>query len=147
MTNQRNTDKQRVAAMAAAPLAVVESDKGLQAMLKVLSDPSEPQAVRLAALQSLGAAAFSVSSFAAGRADYIATLRKVADDPDLELRQRVLGGGAVDDVATRQQRECAEARAAAQERAPGGIGHQLRRILDQQPGIDAGSCVSWIWSR
>src|SRR5712672_4622514 len=85
------TVKQRVAAMAAAPLAVCESDKDLQAMLKVLSDQSEPIAVRLAALQSLGAAAFSVLSFASCRADYIATLRKVADDPDPELRQRVLG--------------------------------------------------------
>jgi hypothetical protein len=85
------TVKQRVAAMAAAPLAVCESDKDLQAMLKVLSDQSEPIAVRLAALQSLGAAAFSVLSFASCRADYIATLRKVADDPDAELRQRVLG--------------------------------------------------------
>lgn len=90
-TNASKTVKQRVAAMAAAPLAVCESDKDLQAMLKVLSDQSEPIAVRLAALQSLGAAAFSVLSFASCRADYIATLRKVADDPDSELRQRVLG--------------------------------------------------------
>jgi hypothetical protein len=90
-TNQSRTVKQRVAAMAAAPLTVLGSDKDLQAMLKVLSDQSEPIAVRLAALQSLGAAAFSVSSFASCRSDYIATLRKVADDPDLELRQRVLG--------------------------------------------------------
>jgi hypothetical protein len=90
-TSASKTVKQRVAAMAAAPLAVCESDKDLQSMLKVLSDQSEPIAVRLAALQSLGAAAFSVLSFASCRADYIATLRKVADDPDAELRQRVLG--------------------------------------------------------
>ena len=90
-TSASKTVKQRVAAMAAAPLAVCESDKDLQAMLKVLSDQSEPIAVRLAALQSLRAAAFSVLSFASCRADYIATLRKVADDPDSELRQRVLG--------------------------------------------------------
>jgi hypothetical protein len=90
-TSANKTVKQRVAAMTAAPLAVCESDKDLQAMLRVLSDQSEPIAVRLAALQSLGAAAFSVLSFAPCRADYIATLRKVADDPDAELRQRVLG--------------------------------------------------------
>ena len=90
-TSQRKTVEQRVAAMVAAPLAVCESEKDLQSMLKILSDRSEPQAVRLAALQSLGAAAFSVSSFASRRTDYIATLRKVVDDPDLELRQRVLG--------------------------------------------------------
>jgi hypothetical protein len=90
-TNANKTVKQRVAAMAVAPLAVCDSDKDLQAMLKVLSDQSEPIAVRLGALQSLGAAAFSVLAFASCRADYIATLRKVADDPDPELRQRVLG--------------------------------------------------------
>lgn len=90
-TNASKTVKQRVTAMAAAPLAVNESDKDLQAMLKVLRDQGEPLAVRLAALQSLGAAAFSVLSFASCRADYIATLRKVADDPEPELRQRVLG--------------------------------------------------------
>jgi hypothetical protein len=90
-TDTSKTVKQRVTAMAAAPLAVCESDKDLQAMLKVLSDQSQPIAVRLAALQSLGAAAFSVLSFASCRADYIATLRKIADDPDAELRQRVLG--------------------------------------------------------
>jgi hypothetical protein len=90
-TNASKTVKQRVAAIVAAPLAVNESGKDLQAMLKILSDQGEPIAVRLAALQSLGAAAFSVSSFASCRADYIATLRKVADDPDPELRQRVLG--------------------------------------------------------
>jgi hypothetical protein len=82
--------KQRVAAMAAAPLTT-SSDKDLQTMLKILSDRGEPIAVRLAALQSLGAAAFSAPAFESCRADYIATLRKVADDPDSELRQRVLG--------------------------------------------------------
>jgi hypothetical protein len=90
-TDASKTVKQRVAAMAAAPLALYESDKDLQAMLKVLGDQSQPIAVRLVALQSLGAAAFSAPSYASWRADYIATLRKVADDPDAELRQRVLG--------------------------------------------------------
>jgi hypothetical protein len=47
--------------------------------------------VRFAALESLQAATFSVDAFAPYRGDYIATLRKVADDPDPELRQRVLG--------------------------------------------------------
>jgi hypothetical protein len=90
-TSSKRTVKERVAAMAEAPLAVCDSDKDLQAMLKVLSDQDEPVKVRLAALQSLGAAAFSVIAFESCRADYIATLRKVADDPNPELRQRVLG--------------------------------------------------------
>lgn len=90
-TSARRTVKQRVAAMAEAPLAVVESDKDLQAMLGVLRNRDEPIKVRLAALQSLGAAAFSVIAFESCRGDYLATLRQVADDPDPELRQRVLG--------------------------------------------------------
>jgi hypothetical protein len=90
-TGVKNTVKQRIAAIAEAPLAVVENEKDMQAMLKVLSNKDEPIAVRLAALQSLQAASFSVVAFESGRADYIATLRKVADDPDPELRQRVLG--------------------------------------------------------
>ena len=47
--------------------------------------------MRLAALQALQAASFSVVAFESCRGDYIATLREVADDPDPELRQRVLG--------------------------------------------------------
>jgi len=90
-TSARRTVKQRVAAMAEAPLAVCESDKDLQAMLKVLRNRDEPLRVRLAALQSLGAAAFSVIAFESCRGDYLATLRQVADDPEPELRQRVLG--------------------------------------------------------
>src|SRR5829696_7204118 len=90
-TSGQRTVKERVAAMREAPQAVCESDKDLQAMLKVLSDKYEPVKVRLAALQSLGAAAFSVIAFESCRGDYIATLRKVVDDPNPELRQRALG--------------------------------------------------------
>lgn len=60
-------------------------------MLSVLRDQAQPIEVRLAALQSLQAATFSVVAFESCRSDYIATLRKVATDPDLEMRQRVLG--------------------------------------------------------
>jgi len=90
-TSPQKTVKQRVAAMAEVPLAVCESDKDLQKTLKVLSNKDEPIEVRLAALQSLQAASFSVVAFESCRSDYIATLRKVATDPDPELRQRVLG--------------------------------------------------------
>src|SRR5262245_10628205 len=90
-TDAKKTVKQRVAAMAKAPLAVCGSDRVLQAMLKVLRNKAEPIEVRLAALQALQAASFSVVAFEPCRGDYIATLREVADDPDAELRQRVLG--------------------------------------------------------
>ena len=52
-TSARKTVKERVAALAKAPLAVCESDKDLQAMLNVLRNKDEPVEVRLAALQSL----------------------------------------------------------------------------------------------
>src|SRR5882762_5268328 len=90
-TSARRTVAERVAALAEVPLAVCESDKNLQAMLSVLRNKDEPIEVRLATLQSLQAASFSVVAFESCRGDYIATLREVATDPDLELRQRVLG--------------------------------------------------------
>ena len=90
-TSARKSVKERVAAMAEAPLAVCENDKNLQAILNVLRNEDEPVAVRLAALQSLQAASFSVIAFESCRGDYIAALRKVAQDPNPELRQRALG--------------------------------------------------------
>jgi len=90
-TSPRKSAAQRVAAMAEAPLAVCEADENLQKMLDVLRNADEPIKVRLAALQSLQAASFSVIAFEACRGDYIAALRQVATDPDPELRQRVLG--------------------------------------------------------
>ena len=60
-------------------------------MLKVLRDRKEHIKVRLAALASLQAASFSVVAFESCRSDFTATLRAVMDDPDAELRQRVLG--------------------------------------------------------
>jgi len=90
-TSEQKPVKQRVAAMAEVPLAVCDSDKDLQSMLTVLTNKDEPIEVRLAALQSLQAASFSVIAFESCRSDYIAALRKVATDPDPELRQRVLG--------------------------------------------------------
>lgn len=90
-TNSEKTPKQRIAAMSEVPLAVCENDENLQAILNVLRNEAEPVPVRLAALQSLQAASFSVISFQPCRADYIATLRKIATDPDPEIRQRALG--------------------------------------------------------
>lgn len=89
--NAARTVEDRVAALAEAPLAVCESDADLQATLGLLRDRDQPVEVRLAALQSLQAASFSVITFESCRSDYIATLREVASDPDPELRQRVLG--------------------------------------------------------
>ena len=90
-TNEKKTTAERAKAFVEAPLAAIESDESLQATLAVLRDRSQPIKVRLAALQSLQAASFSVILFERHREDYLATLREIADDPDPELRQRVLG--------------------------------------------------------
>src|SRR5258708_14710865 len=80
----------RVKAMRAAP-ATWDTEEGIQALLNVLRNRDEPLEVRLAALQSLGAAAFSSAAFESCRGDYIATLRAVAEDPEPALRRRALG--------------------------------------------------------
>ena len=90
-TNEQRTDKQRVAALAGSPLAAFENDQDLEAVLNILRNKDESIAVRLGALESLQAASFSGDAFAPYRGDFLATLRKIADDPDPELRQRVLG--------------------------------------------------------
>jgi hypothetical protein len=90
-TNASKPVKDRVAAMTDLPLAVSDGEENLDAMMKVVRNKEEPIEVRLGALQSLQAASFSSAAFPSVRGDFIATLRKVADDPDPELRQRVLG--------------------------------------------------------
>src|SRR5687768_12279424 len=90
-TGSRRGVSQRVAAMAQHPLTLCEGDDNLQTALNLLRNKEEPIAARLAALQALQAASFSVIAFAPCRGEYIATLHEIVDDPDPELRQRVLG--------------------------------------------------------
>ena len=90
-TNSKKATRQRVAALALAPLAVSGSETDLQRVLKLLANPDEPIEVRFAALDSLQTASFDATTFSSIHSDYIATLRKLAEDPDYELRQRVLG--------------------------------------------------------
>src|SRR5262249_19627736 len=78
-------------AKAAAPVRVAESLKDVRDLLKALRDASKPIEERMATLQSLGAAAFSVANFESLHTDYIAALRDVATDPHEELRRRALG--------------------------------------------------------
>lgn len=89
--NEKKTSAERAKAFVEAPLATIASDDTLQKSLNVLRDPKQPIKVRLAALQSLQAATFSVIEFEPHREEYLATLRELVDDPDPELRQRVLG--------------------------------------------------------
>ena len=90
-TSARGTVKERVEALAEVPLTVCESDKNLQAVLSILRNKEEPVEVRLAAMDTLATAAFSVIAFQACRKDYIAALREVAQDPNPEIRQSALG--------------------------------------------------------
>lgn len=90
-TSGRKSVEARAAALSEAPQAVLESDEHLQSVLGILRDQDEPASVRMAALKTLQAASFSAAEFESCRPDYIATLRQLAEDPHLELRQRVLG--------------------------------------------------------
>src|SRR6059036_3641567 len=90
-TSAKRTTQERVTAMAEAAGATCESDENLQSMLAVLRNKEEPVEVRLSAIESLAAAAFSVITFEPCRNDYIAALREVSQDADLEIRQRALG--------------------------------------------------------
>lgn len=89
-TSTRKPPQERAAALAEAPQAVCESDENLQAVLGVLRNKEEPVKVRLAAMDSLAAAAFSVIVFEPCRKDYIAALREVAQDPNPEIRKNAL---------------------------------------------------------
>jgi hypothetical protein len=78
-------------ASAPAPVQVAENTDDVRRLLKVLCDTSKPIEVRMAALQSAGAAAFSVANFDSVNADYIAALREVSTDSHEQLRRRALG--------------------------------------------------------
>lgn len=80
----------RISALAEMPITGA-SEANLRAVLAVVNNTSEPIAVRLAALQTLQTASFSSAAFPAFRGNYIAALRALTQDPDRELRQRVLG--------------------------------------------------------
>lgn len=89
-TSERGIAKDRIEALAQAPSAVCETDENLQAVLAIILNQDEPVEVRLAAMDTLATAAFSVVAFESCRSDYIATLRKVADDPNPEIRKTAL---------------------------------------------------------
>jgi hypothetical protein len=78
-------------ASAPAPVRVAKDTDDVRRQLKVLCDTSKRIEVRMAALQSLGAAAFSVANFESVHAEYIAALRQVSTDSHERLRRRALG--------------------------------------------------------
>jgi hypothetical protein len=89
VAKRASTRKQKTAAPAAVQVAENISD--VRRALKVLRDTSERIEVRMAALQSLGAAAFSVAGFESTSPEYTAALREVSTDSHEQLRRRALG--------------------------------------------------------
>src|SRR5690348_11464607 len=100
---EQNTDE-RVKAFAGISRAICDDKDKLEEVVKVLQDRSSPQAVRLAALRALQSASFSVVKFAPCRPDYLTALRSLMEDPDPEIRQRVLGILAREQDGYAQQR-------------------------------------------
>jgi hypothetical protein len=87
----RKVSTRKQTAGALASVQVAENTDDIRRLLKVLCDSSKRIEVRMAALQSLGAAAFSVANFDSVHADYIAALREVSTDSHEQLRRRALG--------------------------------------------------------
>src|SRR3954447_12406193 len=95
---------ERVQGLASLTNSVLKDEKSFDTAIQLLTDTTQPSPVRLAALQSLQAASFSVLTFQAHQPEYIAALRKVMDDADPELRQRVLGILSADKDRVAQKR-------------------------------------------
>lgn len=89
VAKKASTRKQTAGAPARVQVAKDTND--VRRLLKVLCDDSKRIEVRMAALQSLGAAAFSVANFESVNAEYIAALRQVSTDSHEQLRRRALG--------------------------------------------------------
>ncbi|HEX8875001.1 MAG TPA: hypothetical protein VF780_10270 [Nitrosospira sp.] len=103
-TNADEEAGKRVAAFARVARAICDGKEKLGDVINVLRDTRSPQAVRLAALSALQSASFSVVKFTPCRPEYLAALRSLIDDPDPELRQRVLGILAREQDGFTQQR-------------------------------------------
>jgi HEAT repeat protein len=90
-SNTELPDNARVEAIAKLTNAVIDDDATFRWMLDLLRDTNASLPVRLAALGAIQAASFSALAFSARRPAYLAALRSVVDDPELEMRQRALG--------------------------------------------------------
>jgi hypothetical protein len=103
-TNAAHDPGERVKAFSMAGRALCDDKENLDEVIKVLQDTQSPQAVRLAALRALQSASFSVVKFTPCRPAYGTALRALVEDPDLEIRQRVLGILAREQDGYAQQR-------------------------------------------
>src|SRR5258708_29664483 len=72
-------------------LKLAEGVDGLRQAIKVLLDASETLQRRIQALRILQSATFGDEEFDAVRGEYVAALRELTGDKEIELRQRALG--------------------------------------------------------
>jgi hypothetical protein len=92
----RPTPAARAEALRTAPLDEENLADRVGELLATVLDRKEPVAVRLAALQALGALDFLGVKFDPFRADYKEALRQLATDPRRSIRERALERLAVD---------------------------------------------------
>jgi hypothetical protein len=92
----RSTPAARAEALRAAPLDEENLADQVGELFATVLDRKEPVAVRLAALQALGAFDFLGAKFDPFRADYKEALRQLATDPRRSIRERALERLAVD---------------------------------------------------
>src|SRR5262245_15421933 len=89
-TNRKKLESQWYDAVISLPLSIAD-DKQIDALIDVLKDREALVKVRFAALQQLGAAKFSSLDFPANQTSYTAALRKLLDDPNVDVRRRAVG--------------------------------------------------------
>ena len=89
---RREIEEERAGASDEASLlsAAPEDPRNADQLLEVLGDPSRGADARRAALQALQQLSFHTPLFARIRPAYIATLRKVIEDPDQRLREMAI---------------------------------------------------------
>jgi hypothetical protein len=93
----------RTAALMALGWAILSDKARFRSVLAILRNVDEPIDLRLEVLSAVQSATFDANRFAAFRPDYIKALRALSADPDMELRQRVLGFLARENDAPTQE--------------------------------------------
>ncbi len=83
--------KERNSALVRLTGSLCDGDERMPAILKMIGDTNEPLQLRMTALQIVQTASFSSARFSSWRPKYLTALRRASQDPDLELRQRILG--------------------------------------------------------
>lgn len=80
----------RISALNQISFKIGEQINLIDLMFAILEDADEPSDLRRAALRALQQAGFTSSIFQAKRPEYLDVLRRIVDDPDPEIRTRVI---------------------------------------------------------